>query len=48
MKIKENKTAPNFKLPSTDGNIFELNKNKKILFYTSIQKMILPVVPWVS
>ncbi len=29
MKIKENKTAPNFKLPSTDGNIFELNKNKK-------------------
>ena len=37
MKQKVNSKAPNFKLPSTDGNIFELNKvNKKnviIYFY---------------
>ena len=32
MKLKINKKAPNFKLPSTDGNIFELSKvNKKNL-----------------
>ena len=29
MKLKENNKAPNFKLTSTDGNIFELNKVKK-------------------
>ena len=29
MKIKINNKAPNFKLASTDGNIFELNKVKK-------------------
>ena len=36
MKLKTNKKAPNFKLPSTDGNIFELSKiNKKnvILYF---------------
>ena len=29
MKLKTNNKAPNFKLASTDGNIFELNKVKK-------------------
>ena len=29
MKLKVNNKAPNFKLSSTDGNIFELNKTKK-------------------
>ncbi len=29
MNLKENNKAPNFKLTSTDGNIFELNKVKK-------------------
>ena len=29
MKLKINNKAPNFKLSSTDGNIFELNKAKK-------------------
>ena len=29
MKLKANYKAPNFKLPSTDGNIFEINKIKK-------------------
>ena len=29
MKLKNNSKAPNFKLASTDGNIFELNKIKK-------------------
>ena len=29
MKLKVNQSAPNFKLESTDGNIFELNKIKK-------------------
>ena len=29
MKLKINNNAPNFKLASTDGNIFELNKVKK-------------------
>ena len=29
MKLKSSVKAPNFKLPSTDGNIFELNKIKK-------------------
>ena len=29
MKLKTNNKAPNFKLPSTDGSIFELNKVKK-------------------
>ena len=29
MKLKINQSAPNFKLESTDGNIFELNKVKK-------------------
>ena len=29
MKLKINNKAPNFKLASTDGNIFELNKVKK-------------------
>ena len=38
MKIKENKTAPNFKLPSTDGNIFELNKNKKKYCFILLSK----------
>ncbi len=34
MKIKLNKKAPNFKLPSTNGKIFELNKiKKKIVIY---------------
>ena len=35
MKIKINSKAPNFKLPSTDGNIIELNKikNKNIILY---------------
>ena len=35
MKIKENKIAPNFKLPSTNGKIFELKKikNKNIILY---------------
>ena len=26
MKLKLNKLAPNFKLPSTNGNIFEISK----------------------
>ena len=40
MKLKTNQSAPNFKLESTDGNVFELNKIKKrILFYTFILKM---------
>ena len=29
MKLKPNTKAPNFKLPSTDGDIFELGKIKK-------------------
>ena len=29
MRLKTNNKAPNFKLASTDGNIFELNKVKK-------------------
>ena len=29
MKLKTNQSAPNFKLESTDGNVFELNKIKK-------------------
>ena len=29
MKLKANQIAPNFKLDSTDGNLFELNKIKK-------------------
>ena len=29
MKLKVNNKAPNFKLPSTDDSIFELNKTKK-------------------
>ena len=29
MKLKINNKAPNFKLVSTNGNIFELNKAKK-------------------
>ena len=29
MRLKTNSKAPNFKLASTDGNIFELNKIKK-------------------
>ncbi len=29
MKLKNKLKAPNFKLPSTDGSIFELNKIKK-------------------
>ena len=34
MKVKLNKKAPNFKLPSTNGKIFELNKiKKKIVIY---------------
>ena len=35
MKLKASSKAPNFKLPSTDGSIFELNKvNKKnIILY---------------
>ena len=34
MKISENIKAPNFKLASTDGSIFELNKLKKnIILY---------------
>ena len=34
MKLKPNTKAPNFKLPSTDGDIFELGKIKKnIILY---------------
>ena len=35
MKITENKKAPNFKLSSTNGSIFELSKikNKNIILY---------------
>ena len=34
MKLKPNTKAPNFKLPSTDGSIFELGKLKKnIILY---------------
>ena len=35
MKLKENKSAPNFKLESTDGTIFELKevKKKNIILY---------------
>ena len=34
MKLKPNAKAPKFKLPSTDGNIFELGKIKKnIILY---------------
>ena len=36
MKLKTNKKAPNFKLPSTDGSIFELckiNKKNVILYF---------------
>ena len=29
MKLKSGQSAPNFKLVSTDGNVFELNKIKK-------------------
>ena len=29
MKLKSGQSAPNFKLESTDGNVFELNKIKK-------------------
>ena len=29
MKLKINQTAPNFKLESTSGGVFELNKIKK-------------------
>ena len=29
MKLKVNSKAPNFKLPSTDDSLFELNKIKK-------------------
>ena len=29
MKLKINQVAPNFKLDSTDGSVFELNKIKK-------------------
>ena len=29
MKLKINQIAPNFKLDSTDGSVFELNKIKK-------------------
>ena len=29
MKLKSKSIAPNFKLESTDGNVFELNKIKK-------------------
>ena len=33
MKLKINSKAPNFKLPSTDNSIFELNKVKKKKYY---------------
>ena len=35
MKLKLNSKAPNFKLPSTDGSIFELKKikNKNLILY---------------
>ena len=34
MKLKENSKAPNFKLQSTNGKLFELNKIKKnIILY---------------
>ena len=35
MKLKEKNKSPNFKLPSTDNSIFELNKikNKNIILY---------------
>ena len=35
MKISENKKPPNFKLPSTNGSVFELSKikNKNIILY---------------
>ena len=35
MKLKENKSAPNFKLESTDGTVFELKevKKKNIILY---------------
>ena len=34
MNLKENTKAPNFKLQSTDGKLFELNKIKKnIILY---------------
>ena len=35
MKLKENKSAPNFKLKSTDGTVFELKevKKKNIILY---------------
>ncbi len=33
MKLKEKIKAPNFKLPSTDNTIFELNKVKKKKYY---------------
>ena len=43
MKIKENKIAPNFKLPSTNGKIFELkkikNKNTILYFYAALHTL---------
>ena len=35
MKLKSGQSAPNFKLVSTDGNVFELNtiKKKNIILY---------------
>ena len=35
MQLKEKNKSPNFKLPSTDNSIFELNKikNKNIILY---------------
>ena len=42
MKLKIKQVAPNFKLDSTDGSVFELNKiKKKILYFTFILKMTL-------
>ena len=39
MKLKENSKAPNFKLQSTNGKLFELNKIKKNIILYFYPKM---------
>ena len=38
MKIKIKQKAPNFKLPSTNGDIFELNKLKRKIYIIFLSK----------
>ena len=41
MKLKPGTKAPKFKLPSTDGNIFELGKIKKNIIFIIIYREII-------